>query len=234
MARTRAQIRSDIETFTGKSNKETLINTWCDLALKEAILRHDFELARTSSDVSGSIGDTSFSLPTGCKTIISIAVLDADGHAAPLTLKGEHWYNEHIGIPEQHGSGWPEYGCRMGTTIEFDRPLDAAYTFRVRYVAEPVFINDDTECPIPDLDLFVTYYVTALVFNSIKDIQNYQSWMQRAVGSNFHSWDGGAFAAAVECDERKPAQEVSALDIAMKETKKPTLFTDDGTAWFRD
>ena len=58
--------------------------------------------------------------------------------------------------------------------------------------------------------------------------------MRKAVGSNFDTWNGGAFGAAVQADESDTAIEHTFSDINPAITRKPVLFTDDGRSWFNN
>ena len=232
MAHTRDEIVAKVRAITGKSNKDSMIEALCDSGLKQAMKRHKFKVSRTHTDVTGVLGETYFALPAACANVLSIVTLDGEEHAKPLPLKPDWWYDQHVGSPEQFASGWPEYGTKFAASIHLDRPMDRAYTFRVRYSVYPTFAAGSTTCPIATLDDFLVYFCSAYVFAAVQEMENFAVWMQQAVGRDFSNWNGGEFDAAVQ-EDMDSAVEISMLDAALPKSNKPTLFTEDGTTWFR-
>ncbi len=198
MARTRDEIEALVEIHTGKTDKDTLMHSLCDNALKAAILKHTFEDTRsTPSDVTTTEADTECDLPTGTRELISVRVIDSAVDANTLLiLKPQTWWDKYIINPEDNGQGWPKYGLRFGTELLFDRPVNANITFRFRISTIPTFTSGSTECPIDVLDLFVEYYVTAFVYLSLENTDKYIFWLAMAKS---------AFKDAVAADERMPA-----------------------------
>ena len=233
MALTRSEIKTNVAAYTGKSDKDTLIETKCDQAIREAVFKHTFYDSITSSDVVGVADATSIAVPSGAIDVVAVGVIDTDNdYARGLDLKPVWWFNENVGVPEEQLTGWPKFGLKKGGYINFERPIDKAYTFRVYYSYAPTFASDSTECPIEVLDLFVEHYVTAYVFLAIEDTKNYSFWMQLAKGADEKEWLGGQFAVAVEADTRSSALRHDVLDIKNRKPDRPSFFTDDGTQWF--
>jgi hypothetical protein len=233
MALTRAQIKSKIASYSGKGNKDTFIEEQCDTILKGAMLRHNFEEQRDTSDVVGVIDETSIAVPSGAKKILSIVVIDSSNRARVLKLKPDKWYADHVGSPEANLSGWPEYACRFSSTIELDRPINEAYTFRVRYTKYATFTTDETECPVDVLDNFLVYYITAMVYAMCENLPMAQFWFTKAIGRNIDdgNWDGGEFAAAVKADEELLNIDHDLKDMFLLRNRNDVIVTDDGRLW---
>jgi len=236
MALTRAQIKSLVQGYTGKLNKDSLIETLCDLALNEAVRRHPFGSSRATSELTGVVGTLSYSmstLPNTLVNIISIELLDSENVSTLVTLKPTWWFSKHAGSRANLGNGRPEFVEKQGINLVFDRGFDEAYTIKVTYSYYPTFASDETECPIKVLDTFVVNYVTAHVFLSIEDKENFGAWMNRAVGFDFGDWRGGEFYHAVKADKDEYAQENSFMDVSRSSDNKPVFITDDGRTWYR-
>lgn len=205
MAKTRAQIKAIVEDRTGRA-KATLENYECDNALKLALMCHDFEDAQSiPSDFAITEDATyvSISSITGLLNIVTARIVEASGSRnEKLTLKPKTWWDSHVINSEDNQKGWPIYGIRQGSTIQFDRPCETNLELRLRVTTEQTFATDATECPIALLDLFVTDYVTAQVFKSIQDMEGYNQWMLSAMGTRYLSNGqvGGLLAKAVESD----------------------------------
>ncbi len=202
MARTRDEIEALVESHTKKSNKDSLMHSLCDSALKQALLKHTFEDSRSiPSDVAIVEDATSCVLPTGTREIITVRIVDSVTTAsARLLLKPQTWWDKYIITPADNVKGWPKYGLRFGTNLIVDRPVEANITARFRISTVPVFTNGSTECPIRVLDIFVEYFVTAFVFLNIEDKENYLFWLGLAKA---------AFKDGMDADSRMPAMDVS-------------------------
>ncbi len=202
MARTRDEIQTLVESHTGKTNKDTLMDSLCDTALKSAVLKHTFEDSRSTPAAVAIIEDaTSCALPSGTREIISVRIVDSVTDAsAPLALKPQTWWDRNVITPDDNMRGWPFYGLRFGTNLILDRPVEANLTALFRISTIPTFTSGSTECPIAVLDVFVEYFVTAFVFLSLEDKENFTFWMGLA---------RSAFKDAVDADERMPALDIS-------------------------
>jgi len=226
MARTRAQIKTLVISHTGKSDKDTLESSLCDSALKHACLKHTFEDSRsTPTDVTITEDANSCALPSGTREIITVRIVNTVTDAsALLTLKPQPWWDKFIITPEDNMKGWPIYGLRFGTNLILDRPAEANLSARFRVSIIPTFASDSTECPIDILDLFVEYYVTAHVFLSLEDKENFIFWLNQAKG---------AFRDAVNADTRDPALNYD-IESPMANRVQPGVSTVIGSGFEGD
>jgi len=241
MALTRTQIKTLVQSYTGKLNKATLIETLCDLALNEAVRKYPFDSSRLSSPISSAeatethrsmiqtvADEVEITLPATVVNLISVELLDTSTDVSySVALKPDWWFAKLAGSNQYETQGIPEYACRQGGVLKFNRPFDAVYTVRIRYSWYPVFEEDDDENPIAVLDTFLVDYVTAHVFLSIEDKDNFAVWMVKAVGSDFNDWQGGAFADAVKADKDEYAKETTLMDITVQGKARPVFMTDE-------
>jgi len=213
MARTRTQIKAFVNYNTGRgTEKATLIELLCDEALKVALEQHPFKDARSNDSdtvITEDATSVDISAITDLKDIITATLVETSGDQnAPLILKNETWWHNNIINASDNLKGWPEYGMRRGTSILLDRPADSNLTLRLVCTTEQTFSSDSSECPIAIADLFVTQYVTAMVFLSINEHEKYMRWYTQAMGSQYliNGKIGGTLANIIDRDKRDIAE----------------------------
>lgn len=206
MARTRGEIKALVELHTGRT-KDALENSECDSGLKIALMRHHFKDAQSiPSDftITEDAISVDISSISGLRNIVTARIVQADGTRNKLLkLKTRTWWDEQVINPEDNGKGWPEYGIRVGTTIVLNRPSESGIELRLRITSDQTFTDDNTECPIDSLDIFIEHYVTAMVFKSIENDEMYKHWIASAMGLRYliDGTLGGALADAILGDE---------------------------------
>ena len=240
MAYTRTEIITLVDSYTRKgTDKATLIDTLCDQALKYAALVYDFadicSLVTPATTITAA--DESMAIPSNTRTLLSVRLFNAAETASTyLKIKNKTWWDSHIVNPGENSQGWPEYALRQSTNLLFDRPSDAL-TAHFRITTIPSFASDATECPIDVLDNFVVAYVTAMVFKSIEEMENYYFWITQALGTKKqrdNNEPGGLLLQAISADKRSPAVEHKA-GYPQGARNTPTIHTtgDLGTkSWF--
>ncbi len=215
-AKTRSALKTLIEGHTGRT-KDALESTLCDDALKVALLEHSFKDAQSvPSDITITEDATSATIVTSnVINILTARIVEADGSRnAKLTLKGRSWWDARVINSEDNAKGWPAYGMRVESTIEFDRPVMAGLELRLRITTEQTFATDSTVCPIYVLDKFIEEFVTAGVFAEVEDWTSYRFWIAKAAGSDWLSDGkvGGSLLKAIQNDSVKD----TAVDIKME------------------
>ncbi len=203
MARTRGEIKTLVESHTGRTN-DTLENSLCESALKTALSKHPFNDAiSTPSDFTLTEDATSVDISSASVIrIVTTRIVEADGSRnAPLRLKNRTWWDRHVVNEEDTMKGWPVYAIRTGDTITFDRPLMSGLELRLRITTEQTFTDDSTVCPIPLLDLFIEKFVTAGVYLDLKIMDSYLFWKSEAMGPRYDQGIiGGALRDAIHED----------------------------------
>jgi hypothetical protein len=211
MARTRAEIKTLVESHTGRT-KDTLENSTCDSALKVALTKHPFNDAiSTPSDFTLTEDGTSVDISSASALqIVTARIVEADGSRnTQLIMKNRTWWDENVINPEDNTKGWPIYGLKAGSTVYFDRPLQDGLELRIRVTTEQTFAADATECPIALLDIFVEKYVTAEVFLDIGNHERYLWWRSAALGPQYDKGKvGGALFDAIQSDLYEIAEDV--------------------------
>jgi hypothetical protein len=216
-AKTRAEIKTLVEGHTGRT-KDTLENTLCNDALKVALLEHNFRDAQSvPSDITITEDATSATIVTSdFINIVTARIVEASGtRNKELILKTRSWWDSHVINSEDNMKGWPAYGLRVASTIEFDRPAESGLELRLRLTTEQTFAADATVCPIYVLDKFVEEFVTAGVFAEIEDWGSYRFWIAKAAGTKWleDGTVGGSLLKAIQTDSLgDTAQEIKSSD----------------------
>jgi len=214
MARTRGEIKTLVESHTGRA-KDALENSLCNTALNVAIQRHSFKDARYTGTIAITEDGINVDLSLGVTDMINIVtarILETDGtRNKKLILKTRPWWDEFVINASDNQKGWPEYGMRVGLLLYLDRPAESGLTLKVIYTCEHTFSTDNTICPIASLDIFVEHYVTAMVFQDLENDEMYRNWIASAMGVRYliDGTIGGALADAIAADE-DPAVDLKA------------------------
>ncbi len=217
MARTRGEIITLVKShvgWTSRDDKDTLIDSLCDSALKYAITEHPFRdlTTLTSGETEITTDATTIDLsgfsPSVFK-IISARLLRVDNTTdagVHLPLRNRKWWDRLIIDPSTRVGGIPSQALRVGSTLHLDRPIESDWKLRLRYTSIITYTDDSTETPSELLDLFVEYKVTADVFFDIEDMEKFALWNRRAIGNN-PEFPGGELGRAIRADDREEAKE---------------------------
>lgn len=213
MARTRAQITSFVGYFTGRgTEKAALISLLCDEALQVAIGEHPFKDSRSYDQdfaVTEDATTVDISSLTGLRHVITARIVETSGDRnSELEMKNETWWAKNVINASDNQKGWPDAVLRRDSTIYLDRPAESGLTLRLVVSTDQTFSEDSTACPIAVADIFVTQYVTAMVFLSIEQQDQYARWYTQAMGSKYllTGQVGGSLAHAIDLDKKDIAE----------------------------
>ena len=220
MARTRGQIITLVKAHVGwidRDDKDDLIDSLMNSALKYAIMEHDFRdlTTVTSSEAEITTGATTVDIsafdPSVYKVISArlLRVSNTTDSGYHLPFKSRKWWDKFIIDETTHIQGVPCYAHRIKNTIHFDRPIEDDWKLRLRYSSINTYSTDETETPSELLDLFVEYKTTADLFFSLEDMEKFQLWNRRAIGNN-STRPSGELGRAIRADEREAAKELVA------------------------
>jgi len=97
------------------------------ITLAEARLNREIPAVQTDVTLTGTLGSRRIDVSANSVTsAIALFLVDTDGDETELTRKMDGTF------PYLDTSGEPTYWAMDGTNIDFDCPLDSAYTFRFR------------------------------------------------------------------------------------------------------
>ncbi len=219
MAYTRTELRTAVTLNTGRDDKDALINSQADNAIKLAMIKHPFKDAEkicddvtitedaTSVDIS-ALTQSSVSIGT-MVDVLTARIVEVDGpRNFYLRLKNKQWWDKVVVNSDDNFKGWPIYGYHSGTNVILDRPVIDGLALRLRVSTIPSYTDDSSECPIAMLDLFVEQFVTAMVFLSLGMQDKYVSWYIMALGRRYDvGVVGGSLLAALQQDRADTAEE---------------------------
>lgn len=218
LTRTRAQIKTFVGHYTGRgTEKSDLIELLCDEALDVALQAHPFKDARNRNYAFElDVGDLTVDLSEiPClRHVVAATIYDSSGStSAPLVLKNETWWNEYVGRPQEAQNGWPRYALRLGNTLYLSCPARDGLYLGLIVTTEQRFESDSSVCPIAIASLFVTQYVTAMIFLAVQERDSYIRWYSLALGSQHFSSGriGGTLGQIISLDKRDIAEQYKAL-----------------------
>ena len=211
MARTLGAIKTLVEGHTGRT-KASLETALGDSALKVATMNHPFkDTHSTPSDFT--ITEDAYEVDISAVSpihILTAQIVQADGtRNSWLKMKQQEWWDEFVVNPEDNIKCWPRYGLLRGSSIFLNGPAESGLELRLRISTIPTFADDDTECPIELLDIFVEYYMTAGVFMEMTNIEKAIFWKREALGPFYERGKvGGELLNAINADKFGRADEL--------------------------
>lgn len=216
MARTRGEIKTLVKAHTGwtdRTDKDSVIESFCNSALKYAIMEHDFQdvITTTSGESDVTTGATSIDLSSYSPAVFKIITArlikssSSSDEYLKLYLRDRQWWDKHVVDPDSHSQGTPTDAFFDGDTLHLNRPCEPGWIVRLRYSSIKTYTDDSTETPSEYLDLFVEYKVTADLFLDLENIEKYRFWEARAIGLD-SKYPGGELARAIRADEREAAR----------------------------
>ncbi len=217
MARTRGEIITLVKSHTGwtdRTDKDTLLDSLCDSALKYAVMEHPFRdlTTLTSGETEITTANTTVDLSGFSPAVFKIVsarllrVTNTTDNGRFLPLRNRKYWDKNIIDPTTNINGIPAQALRVGTTLYLDRPIESDWKLRLRYSTLNTYTSDSTETPSELLDLFVEYKVTADLFFDLEDMEKFAIWNRRAIGNN-PEFPGGELGRAIRADDREEAKE---------------------------
>jgi hypothetical protein len=120
-----SELQSEVADFMARSDISTKATTCIQLA--EAKLNRELNPVETDTELTGTVDSRRIDI-SALALVAPIALfIEIDGDELQLTPKADGTF------PYDDTSGEPKFYALDGTNIDFDRPLDQAYTFRFRY-----------------------------------------------------------------------------------------------------
>lgn len=179
MAKTRLQLRTDVETITGRTDKDDVVNLGLDFGLLTLGLKHNFREMRTLADLNASASDLSEALPSDFYDLLEARLID-DTNSYPLIVKDKKWVTDRWSNISADSSTKPDFCYVEGGSLFFSTPLDAAYTIRITYFKLLSFTDDTTVNPIPIAENALTLYAIEFLYNSLEMFDTGLIWKARA------------------------------------------------------
>jgi hypothetical protein len=135
-----------------------------------------------------------------------LRVANATEQGYHLPIRNRIWWDKFVIDPSNDTEGIPTYILHSGSSVYFNRPIEADWKLRLRYSSINTYTSDSTETPSELLDLFVEYKVTADLFFDLEDMEKFALWNRRAIGNN-PEYPGGELGRAIRADDREAGKE---------------------------
>ena len=191
---TRTELRTLVESVTGRTDKTTLANSMLDLGIKAFCRRHSFRDLESESDLTTTDGTTYVVLPTNTRRLIQASFIN-DTQSWPLDLRTKKYLTDRWPNISSLSENKPVKGYVEGANLYLFPVPDDAYTIRVTVETSPAsFASDSTENPVESLDLALVEWVSAFIFSAVENFD---------IAAYHRSLSSEAFSEAVRDDIRQ-------------------------------
>lgn len=173
----RLEIRNLVIDTTGRSDKESLINSAINIALNKVSSSHLWNDLLTEASVTLVVDATSVSLESDVRRLVEVRVLDGTS-SYKLRIRPMDWVVKMFPDLSVRSSGKPRHGYLQGTTLHFVPKSDDTYTVKYSYYKlHPDLINDTTSILILQADEAIIAYATHWVFKSLQLHNDASQWL---------------------------------------------------------
>ena len=174
----RSEIRTLIIATTGRSDKETLINSAINIALRKVSAEALWNDLLTEADVTTGADDTYVTLADNVRRLTEVRWIDGL-NSSRIVIQPKTWIIRLYPAPDELPSGVPLFGYLQGLRLYLVPPVaEADYTIRYSYYPLHADLSDDTtETTIPQADEAVIAYATYWVFKSLEQHDDAERWL---------------------------------------------------------
>lgn len=172
-----AQLRNLVIENTGRTDKESLINSAINLALTEISSRRNWLDLQTEGQVTLLVGQDNIDLGSEAQRVTEIRVLD-DDNSHRIRIRPKEWLVSRFPNPAQYSAGRPSWGWLEGSRL-FVLPIaDANYSVvYTSYILHPELTEDSDVVVIrAGVDRAIIAYATYWVFLSIEKHEDAKVW----------------------------------------------------------
>ena len=206
MAITRANAVTRVQAYTGRTDKDSLIQTLFMDFIDNAGRDHIYpEMVVLDTGLATVASTQTLALPAGHYKTLEVKLIQTDAVSYVLHSVPQRWAHERFPNPADYQEAKPTYYYELGSNIYFLPIPDDAYTIHMRYakLLSGSFDNDAETFPIPTLETAAIQWVTSELFASLEQFENANQWMQRAM----YSWDKAKRDANFIPSQRLKAEE---------------------------
>lgn len=168
--------------FGGRTDKNTQIDLFLNMAVTDASVAHDFNDLWTT-DGSGALAVTDYTeaLPATIRKVEAVFIKDASNNYWNPKIVGRTSFREMWPeiIPSDSG---PSSECFIaGRTIYFSHKADVAYTIYIDGYKYPTEMTADGNSPsISGIDDFLVAQATGYLYMHLKQMEEAMSWFNIA------------------------------------------------------
>lgn len=195
------QILSAVQRNHKRDDREDDARTGITLAIEEIPKFHEFEVLRTSSDITISIDGGSVDIPDEALKLLEVRWINGI-LSYPLPVRNRELILREYPNLDSIPASYP-VKCYVESSKVYVAPrtsIDAV--IRLNYTILPSFTTDDDSSSIspaiPLVDKFLIEYATGWVFQTLQLYNEATWWMTRA---------GASLQASIDFDLRKPVED---------------------------
>jgi len=172
----RSEIRTLVESATGRTDKTTLINSAINIALRKVSSEALWNDLLTEAEATTTADTEYVALASTVRRLSEVRLIDGLS-SYRIIVSPKTWVVSMFPDLTAYSSTKPHYGYLEGTTLYFVPPPDDAYTLRYTYYPLHTDLSDDTtETTIPQADEAVISYTVYWVFKSLEQHVNAREW----------------------------------------------------------
>lgn len=173
----RKEIRDLVILTTGRTDKDTLINSAINIALNKISSDYHWNDLLTEASVTLTVDATSVALASDVRRLVEVRLIDGLS-SYKLSIRPMAWVVKMFPNLSIHSSGKPRYGYLQGTTLHFVPKSDSAHTVTYSYYKlHADLTNDTTNISILHAGEAVIAYTTYWVFKSLQLHIDANQWL---------------------------------------------------------
>jgi len=182
MALTHAELVSQVEEDTGRTDKSTEIGTYIhraqNIIVRDAsIMHHDFSCLKVESYTDTVDGTKTYSLPPTLKSFYDLRLCESTTKRKFIALTPRR-QDLHHPYPEDDSEATPKYYILWGRYFDLSPIPDAAYTMYMRWLKWPTAMATGAASDLLYMDEVIIKcadWLTVLSLNLEKDIRRFKA-----------------------------------------------------------
>jgi len=176
MALTKAELVDRVTDNTGRNDKDTLILSLLNDALRIVATRHDWLDLYREFESTLDEDDFRYSFPSDMKTLIGIRLISGT-ESEWLEERDKRWLMEREPNPDDADTEKPWCFARDGNYWELPAKPDDDYTVYINYVKWPDDLSNDDDTPdIDQIDHVLIEHATARLYASLGEFDRAAWW----------------------------------------------------------
>lgn len=172
----RSEIRALVRDHTGRTDKDSLINSMINAALKKVSSEHIWRDLLTEAEVTMTPDQPFVDLVSTVRRLSEVRIINGL-QSYKLVVRTKTFLVERWPDFGSQSSGKPRFGYLEGTRLHLVPAPDENLTLRYSYYArDTVFTDDTTELTIDITDEAVIAYATFRTFKSLQQHDDAAQW----------------------------------------------------------
>ncbi len=175
---TRSEFNAELALIFGRTDLESRINRWINLAQIQVVQVHEFQNLNDLYEGSTTEDELYYSFPSQMKDIHTFRIIDGT-NSRKLTRLRPDQMDSKIPAPAELSTGVPSFYLRYGNQFELWRIPDATYTMRLRASFWLTPLTGDTQSPDLDyIDLCILDKAAEIGWRSLQQTDEANGWKE--------------------------------------------------------